>query len=178
MITRDNAFVLLNSHLKSPQLIKHSLAVALVMEHLATHFQENPDKWYITGLLHDIDYDNTYDKPEQHGLIAMDLLKDTDIEQDMKDAILSHTGNSPINTLIDKALWVADPVTGLVIATALMTEDKRVESVKLSSLIKKFKNKNFAAGANREQIASCESLLNIPLNDFLELSRLALTSLS
>ncbi len=170
MISRSEALSVLEQHLSNKNLIKHCQAVAYIMQSLAEHFHENPDEWYICGLLHDVDYDLTYNDAEKHGFVAMDLLKDTDISKEVKHAIQAHTGNIDIESLIDKALWVADPLSGLIIACALMTEDKKISSVKLSSLIKKFKNKNFAAGANREQISQCEAMLSIPLNDFLELS--------
>jgi hypothetical protein len=176
MINRNEAFELLNSNLKNPNLIKHSQAVALVMEALAERFSEDKDTWFITGLLHDIDYDLTFDKPEQHGVLAQEILKDTDISPLMKKAILSHSGNSELSDLLDKALWCADPVTGLVIASALMNPEKSISALQLKSLVKKYKNKAFAAGANREQIASCQNI-GLELEDFLEIARISMQAL-
>lgn len=170
MISSSEALLLLEQHLKNKNLVKHCQAVALIMKKLAEHFHEDSSEWYLCGLLHDIDYDLTYQQADQHGILAMDILKDTDIPEAVKHSIQAHSGNIPLESLLDKALWVADPLSGLIIACALMTEDKSIKSVKLSSLIKKYKTKNFAAGANRDQIAQCESLLDLPLNDFFELS--------
>lgn len=169
MLDKNQAMLLLKENLNQTNLITHSLAVALVMEKLAEHFHENTEEWYIAGLLHDIDYDQTYDNPKKHGLIAMDILSKYDLPQYLYDAIRRHSGNEELQSLTDKALWCADPVTGLVIASALMNPDKKIASVNLSSLKKKYKNKKFAAGASREQIASCENI-GISLEQFLELS--------
>lgn len=169
MISVEQAKELLLKHLRQENLINHSIAVALVMKSLAEIFEQDKDEWYIIGLLHDIDYDLTYDNPQQHSLLAMDLLKDYDLKPYMLDAIRRHSGNEALISIADKALWCADPVTGLITATALMNPEKKVSAVKLSSLKKKFKNKNFAAGANREQIATCQSL-SFTIDEFLQLS--------
>lgn len=169
MITRKEAEELLYSHLKTESMRRHSLATAAVMEGLAEKLGASTEEWFITGLLHDIDFEQTNDKPDQHGVIAMKILENIDIHQEMKGAILSHSGNAPLNTLIDKALWSADAVNGLVIAAALMRPDNSIKNIELKSLKKKYKNRAFAAGANREQIAECSSF-GIELDEFLQLS--------
>ncbi len=176
MINKEEALILLKDHLKSENLIKHSLSVAIVMKHLAKHLHEDEEKWYITGLLHDIDYDMTFDQPEKHSLIAMDILKDTDISEDVKQAIKAHSGNFEIISLLDKCLWACDPITGLVLASAFMIPERKISLLKQSSLLKKYKSKNFAAGANREQISSCETV-GISLTDFLNLATEAMSSI-
>jgi putative nucleotidyltransferase with HDIG domain len=169
MINREQAMLLLKEHLKNINLQNHCLAVATVMEALALRMNEDVEKWYLAGLLHDIDYDMTFETPEKHALIAMDILKDIDVSDDIRQAIRSHSGNFPLESLMDKALWCADPVTGLILASALMTPEKKISAIKQSSLMKKYKSKGFAAGANREQIASSENI-GITLADFLALA--------
>lgn len=176
MIDKNDALELLTLHLKDKNLIKHSKAVACVMETLAHNLNQNTDEWYLTGLLHDIDYNQTFDKPEKHGIIAMELLNDLQLPQYMLDSIRRHSGNEKLESLSDKALWCADPVTGLIIATALMNPEKSIKAINLQSLKKKFKNLKFAAGANRQQIASCIDI-NMELDDFLELSIKAMATI-
>ncbi|MFA5499091.1 MAG: HDIG domain-containing metalloprotein [Candidatus Cloacimonadia bacterium] len=175
MISRKEAEEILFEHLKSENLRRHSLATAAVMEKLAERFDKPTEEWFIAGLLHDIDFEQTADDPDKHGVIAMQLLENVDINDEMKGAILAHSGNAPLNTLMDKALWSADAVNGLIIAAALMRPDKSIKNIELKSLKKKYKNRAFAAGANREQIAKCCDF-GIELDDFLQLSIEALAS--
>ena len=169
MITRKEAEELLFTHLKSENLRKHCLATAAVMEKLAEKFGYDQEIWFITGLLHDIDFEVIGEDFCQHGLKAMVLLKDADISLEMRNAIKAHTEQVPITTDLDKCLWIADPVNGLIVAAALMRPDKRISTIELKSLKKKYKNKAFAAGANREQIADCIKL-GLELDDFLQLA--------
>lgn len=174
MISRDEAKELLFSHLQNDNLRKHCLATAIIMESLANKLGHDADTWYITGLLHDIDLEHIDDDFSRHGHEARNLLKDADITEEMMNAIVRHSGNEPIQTLLDKALWIADPVNGLIVAAALMRPDKKISTIKLKSLKKKYKSKAFAAGVDREQIASCSNL-GFELDEYLQL---ALDSLS
>ncbi len=169
MINREQALELIKDNLKNGNMIKHSLAVGFVMEHLAEKYGEDVDKWYITGLLHDVDYDETYELPEKHGLVAMDILKDYELTDDMLYAIKAHGGNFSREDLLSKCLYAADPITGLITAAAILRPDKTIANIKLKSLKKKYKTARFAAGANREQIASC-SEFDMELDEFLQLS--------
>jgi len=169
VINRELAQELLKRNITTDNLRSHCLAVASILEGMAVKLDQDKEKWFITGLLHDIDFELTKNTPEQHGIKAMDLLAGVDISEEMKNAIKSHTGNAPVITLLDKALWAADPLSGLLIATALMNPAKKISVVELNSLKKKYKNKAFAAGADREQIASV-CILGITLDDFLQLS--------
>lgn len=174
-MNRTEAIKLMKEHIHTKNLQKHSLAVAAIMEKLAQKLNKDEDKWFITGVLHDIDFDYTKDKPEKHGVMAMDILENTEIEDDMKYAIKAHSGNAPLKTALDKALWAADPLSGLIVATALMMPEKKISVIKLKSLKKKFKTKRFAAGANREQIADCQKL-DIELSEFLSLGLQAMSN--
>ena len=97
------------------------------------------------------------------------LLRDRGIDDEILDAIVAHAGHRERKTLLDRALYAADPVTGLIVAAALIRPEKKLEPVKVKSIRKRFKEKQFARGANREQISSCEEM-GLSLDEFLELS--------
>lgn len=175
MISRQEAKELLYKHLKNENLRKHCLATAAVMEKLAEKLNGDRESWFITGLLHDIDFEIVGDNFAQHGLKAMELLQEADISDEMKEAIKSHNGHASLDCKLNKALWVSDPVNGLIVAAALMRPDKKISSIELKSLKKKYKTKAFAAGANREQIAACSDL-GIELDEFLLLALEAMTA--
>ncbi len=169
MITRERAFQLLDEYLQNENLRNHSLAVAYIMEGLAKATNNDADKWFITGLLHDLDYEETKDKPELHALKTAEYLQNEDVENDVLNAIKAHNCLAEKTDLLSKHLWASDPVSGLVIAAALMNPEKKVEAVQLKSLKKKFKSTSFAKGANREQIADCKDF-GMELEEFLQLS--------
>ena len=169
MITRERAFQLLDEYLQNENLRNHSFAVAYIMEELAKTTNNDTDKWFITGLLHDLDYEETKDNPEQHSLKTVEYLKGEDVDDDVLNAIKAHSCLAEKNDSLSQHLWASDPISGLVIAAALMNPEKKVEAVKLKSLKKKFKSTSFAKGANREQIADCKDF-GMELEDFLQLS--------
>jgi len=150
-------------------LRNHMLATEAVMRSLAVRFGEDTEAWAFAGLVHDLDYVETVDDFPRHGFVSAEILKGKGVDQNILDAIVAHAGHRERVTLLDKALYAADPVTGLVVAAALIRPEKKLELVKLKSLKKRFKEKQFAKGASREQIMSCEEM-GIPLEEFLELS--------
>ncbi len=164
---RNEAFKLLESHLKHKNLVKHSLAVEACMKALAEKLGGDPKKWALAGLLHDIDYEKTMDHPERHGLEAMNILKGKIEDQEILHAIRAHAYKEEPMTKMAWALYSSDPLTGLIVAAALMHPTKKLEGVDLRFLKKRFKEKRFAAGASREQISKCENI-GITLDDFLE----------
>ncbi|MEF3245447.1 MAG: HDIG domain-containing protein [Caldisericaceae bacterium] len=180
MLTREESFKLLKEHVHDENLIKHMLATEAIMRALAKKFNEDEDKWGIAGLLHDIDYEQTKDNPELHSKIGAETLKNLGFEEDIVHAVLAHNERHGVEriSLLDKALWVSDPITGFIIAVALVRPDKKLASVELSSMKKKFKEKSFAAGADREQIKACENELGISLDEFFILSLEALKGIS
>lgn len=170
MISRDEALNIIKTHVKKENLIKHMIAAEAVMKGIAELKNEDTEKFGLAGLLHDVDYDITANDPEQHGIKAMDILKEYNLSDDILHAIKAHAGNGIERTsLMDKALFAADPVTGLVTAAALMHPSKQLKNLKLKSLKKRFKDKRFAMGADRDQIRTC-SELDMELVDFLELA--------
>lgn len=170
-MTRDEALELLKGYLKNENLIKHSLAVEAVMRGLAERLGEDVEKFGLAGLLHDIDYDSTADDPKLHSLLGAQILRDHGLPEDVVYAVEAHNEYHELErkSLMDKALWAADPVSGFITAAALIRPEKKLAAVDLSSLKKRFKEKAFAKGASREQMASC-SELGLELDEFLEIA--------
>jgi len=166
---RKEAFFLVEEMVPERNLVNHMLATEAVMKALASRFGEDGEAWGLAGLVHDLDYVQTVEDFPRHGFISAEILKKKGVDQEILDAIVAHAGHRERITLLDKALYAADPVTGLVVAAALIHPEKKLENVKLKSLKKRFKEKQFARGANREQIMTCEEM-GIPLEEFLEIS--------
>lgn len=168
MITKERAMEILHENIKNKNLQKHHYGVAAAMKGLARALDGDPQKWEIIGLLHDADYEKTKDNMDQHTILLAEILADEDIEPDIIRCIQSHaseyTGIHP-STAMDYALLSCDDLTGLIVATALMNPEK-LAGVKVSSVLKKFKNKAFAASVNREKIKMCEQNLDMPLDRF------------
>lgn len=169
-MNREQAYDLLKQHLKTQNLINHSLAVEAVMRRLARHFNEDEELWGLTGLLHDIDYDKTKDDPEKHSLLGAEILTEEGLPGELVYAVKVHNERHglPRKSMLDKALYATDPLTGLIVAGALIRPEKKLEAVTVKSLLKRFNEKAFARGANREQIASC-SELGLSLEEFMTL---------
>ncbi|GAB6189183.1 HDIG domain-containing protein [Marinitoga arctica] len=167
-MTRDEAIRLLKEQVKNENLVNHCLAVGAIMKGLAKELKENEERWEIIGILHDLDYEYTKNNPELHAKKTVEILGNQLTEEE-KNAILAHNEHAPLNTKLDYALYAADPISGLVTAAVLVRPDKKIEGLKVKSLKKKFKDKSFAAGANRENIKKIEEI-GIELNRFFEIS--------
>jgi len=176
---REKALNLLKKHLKSENLLNHSLAVEAIMRGLAERLGENIDEFGLAGLLHDIDYDFTAETPEKHSIIGAEILADNGLEDKIIHAVKAHNDRHGLerDNLLDKALFAADPASGFITAAALIRPDKSLQEVKLKSLKKRFKEKAFARGANREQMATC-SELGLELDEFLEIALQSMKSIS
>ncbi|MCL6473370.1 MAG: HDIG domain-containing protein [Firmicutes bacterium] len=174
---RDVALSLVKERIKNKNLIKHMLATEAIMRHLARHFSEDENEWGLAGLLHDLDYSETYDNPGIHGLRTAEMLKDTDVSPSVIHAILAHANKVPLDGLIDKAIYATDPLTGFLVACALMTSDKKMSSTTVDFALRRFKEKAFAKGASREQMSSCKDF-GFSLEDFMALGIKAMTEIS
>lgn len=172
-MNRDEGEKLLRSKIdEESYLLPHSLESEAVMRALAARLGEDVDKWGLAGLLHDIDFPQTSETPEKHGLIAREMLENYDIPNDIIDAIRAHNGENngtPITEPFHHALRCAETITGLISAAALVQPNKKLSSVKPKSVKKKFKDKAFARKVNRETVRECEKL-GLELGDFIELS--------
>lgn len=160
MITRSEALALVEERITNRNLVHHCVAAEVIMEALAVHF-DLPDaeveRWALTGLLHDVDYAETADDPARHGIVSAELLTGL-VDDEMSHAILAHAGHAARETRLDKALWCADPTTGFIVAAALVRPEKDIAGVELKSLKKRWKEKAFAKGASRDQMAGCDEL--------------------
>ena len=179
MMNREEAFSLLKKYLKDDKLLKHSLSVEAIMNGVAKSIDEDEKLWSIVGLLHDLDYEYTQGHPEKHAKISADILIGLIPEKGI-NAIKAHnylhTDYVPI-TSIDKSLIASDAVSGLIIATALVMPSKKISDVRFETLLKKFNDKSFAKGCDRNKINLCIDI-GIDLNDFLSLSLNALAEIS
>ena len=178
-MTRKEVLNSLKANVDDQNLIKHMMATEAIMRSLAKLLGENEEVWGLTGLLHDIDVELTADDPHSHGTLGADLARELGASEEMCHAILCHNEKLGIecHTELDKALFCADPLTGLVTAAALVRPDKKLEGLTSESLMKRFKEKRFAAGANRDNIAKCNDI-DIELANFVELGLEAMKGIS
>ncbi|MFL0269276.1 HDIG domain-containing metalloprotein [Candidatus Clostridium radicumherbarum] len=170
MKTREEAYALLKEFNKSDSLIKHALSVEAVMGHFAELLGEaDANKWKIVGLLHDIDYEMY---PEEHCVKAGEILRERNWPEDYIHAIQSHGYGICIDTepveKMEKVLYTIDELTGLITATALMRPSKSILDMELKSVKKKWKQKSFAAGVNRELIEEGAKNLELDLDYIME----------
>lgn len=187
MITREQAQKLLKKHMSKENLLRHCYSVEAVMRALARFFYpKNTDIveiWGIVGLLHDGDYEETRSTPEKHTLLMVEWLKEIgETDPTILSAIASHnyahTGQNPPKNKLEWSLYCSDELTGLIVAVTLVKPDKKLSSVTLDSVMKKWKQKSFAAGVKRAQIEECEARLGIPLKDFIEIALTAMQGIS
>ncbi|MFH1230533.1 MAG: HDIG domain-containing metalloprotein [Planctomycetota bacterium] len=182
-MTRDEALLLMRSRITNNNLRKHILAVEAVMKFLARELKADEEKWGLVGILHDLDYEETKNAPEKHTLITEELIKDK-VSQEIIDAIKSHAYGFVQSTTIQApsspmqhAIYCADPITGLLVACALIHPDKKLAPIDVEFVKNRMKEKRFAAGANREAIQNCTKL-GMDLDRFLQISLDAMKSIS
>ncbi|KKP68951.1 MAG: Metal dependent phosphohydrolase [Candidatus Moranbacteria bacterium GW2011_GWE1_35_17] len=194
-ITKEKAKDLLDEYVKDPIIKLHMIESEAIMRALAEKFykEEEPavteamaDEWGIIGLLHDIDWEMVKDNPAEHCVRAQEILRNNGASEFLIETIVSHVYGMEIipafkdkvrNSKIQHCLVAAETLTGLIVASALMQPDKKLASVSLESLKKKFKSKNFAARCNRDLILECEKA-DVPLDEFLALGLKALQNIS
>ena len=175
---REQALASVKEKISYQNLVKHMLATEVVMRALADRFGENAEEWGLAGLLHDIDLDECKGDMTVHGRMSADIARTMGAPEAVCHAIVCHGMlGEPCVTLMDKALYCADPVTGLITAGALIRPEKKLSVVEAKSILKRFKEKSFAAGANREQIAKCADI-GLTLEEFITLSLKAMQAIS
>jgi len=170
MIDRPTALSLMESRIKNKNLRKHILAVEAGMIRLAEHLNEDKEIWGLTGLLHDLDYAVTLKKPEKHTFTTEIWLKEYSLPQEMIYAIRCHPGYAECKSKLDWALFATDPASGFIVACALMHPSKKLENIDAEFMLRRFKEKRFAAGASRESMAACSNL-GLELGQFLMMVR-------
>jgi uncharacterized protein len=169
---RTQALNLLNRHIQNPRMIAHCLASEAVMKQLALFFGEDPEEWELCGLLHDIDVEITHADANIHGTKARELLSELHLSEETLEAIERHNEMStpaPRNKKIHHALAAAETITGLIFATAMVYPDKKISSIKPKSVVKRMKEKLFAASVKRENILECEQI-GLSLPEFAEMA--------
>jgi len=178
-MTREEALDSVKANVENKNLVKHMLATEAIMHALAKRLGEDEEEWGLTGLLHDIDVELTEGDMNTHSRLGADLARELGASEAMAHTILCHNEahGVPLETKLDKALFCADPLTGLIIAAALVRPDKKLAGLEANSVKKKFKEKSFAAGANREQIARC-SEIRLELDEFIELGLKAMQEIA
>jgi putative nucleotidyltransferase with HDIG domain len=165
--TREEAMKLLKKYNQSDALIKHALAVEAVMSYFAEKYgEEDLEKWRVIGLVHDLDYEKY---PEEHCHKTKEILTEEGWPEDYIRAIISHgwkicTDVEPVEKM-EKVLYTTDELTGLIVATILMRPSKSILDLNVSSVKKKYKNKNFAAGVDRSIIEEGAAMLGLSVEE-------------
>ena len=152
---REEIMASVKASVDNDNLVKHMLATEAIMRALARRLNEDEEEWGLVGLIHDIDVELTEHDPRSHSKLGADLAKELGASETMCHAVLCHNEahGVPCDTL-----FCTDPLTGLITAAALVRPDKSLSGVTAESLMKRFKEKRFAAGAKRENIAACEQI--------------------
>jgi len=167
-MNKEEALQFLKEKIKTPNLIKHCLAVGAAMKELARYFHEDEKRWELAGLLHDIDYEETKDKPEEHSLLGSQWLKEKGLDKEITEAVKTHNPlhHLPPQSKMAKALFCADGLTGLIVASTLVLPSKKIKDLTKESVLRHFKDKSFARGVSRENISQCQPLLGLSLEEF------------
>lgn len=170
---REGCLELVKENCGNKNLLKHMLATEAVMAALARKLGEDEVEWAAAGLVHDLDYDETADSPERHGLVAADMLCQRGFSDEIVHAVKAHNAHVPRESAMDRALYASDPVTGLIVAAALMHPTKKLSGLDVDFVMRRFGEKRFAAGADRDQIAA-SSELGLDLEEFIGLALAAM----
>jgi len=178
-MNREEILASIKANVDDENLIKHMLATEAIMKALARRFNEDEEEWGLVGLMHDIDVELTEHEPQAHSKLGADLAKELGASEAMCHAILCHNEAHGISceTPLDKALFCADPLTGLITAAALVHPSKSLAGLTAKSLMKRFKEKRFATGASRENMALCQGI-GIGLEEFLSLGLAAMKDIA
>lgn len=196
-MNRDEAYKLMIEMLQSKNLQKHGLAVEAIMRSLCRELRTrneelgeeefNEEEWVIVGLLHDADYELIEKDPKKHTLVTEEKLREWSLpagRQGVSERVINgikahHDGiKESRDNLMEKAVYAADELSGLITAVTLVRPDRKLSSVTTESVMKKFPQKNFAAGARRDQILACEKELDIPLEEFVKIALTAMQGIS
>ena len=164
MMTREEALSLVREYVKSEALVRHMLSVEAAMRFYAEKYNQDVDLWGITGLLHDFDWE-IHPTAEQHPTEGAPMLRERGVDEVIVRAILSHGDHTgiPRETLMEKALNACDEITGLVTAVALVRPSRSILDLEPKSVKKKWKDKAFAAGADRQGIENAAAEFGVDL---------------
>jgi putative nucleotidyltransferase with HDIG domain len=169
-LRRDELVKEVESRVQTKNLFKHILAVEAVMRRLARHFGEDEERWSAAGLLHDIDYEETKNDPQNHSLLSGTIAGELGFDKEIVDAVKAHNEahGLPRETRMAKALYSSDPLTGLIVAAALISPEKKLSAIDTDFVVHRMGERSFAKGANRDIIRSC-SELDLGVEEFISL---------
>lgn len=182
MIERDKALELVKKYVNTENSVKHMIATEAVMRKMADHFEQDADLWGIAGLLHDVDMEEVDYKnnPEKHGPRSVEILKKEGVENEkILNAVLAHNpeAGGKANSLMDKVIRAVDPLTGLIVASTLISPDKSINKIDTDFVMRRFSETAFARGADRNIIKTCE-YFDMKLEKFIELGLEAMQEVS
>lgn len=165
---RAEAWAIVTEFTQNPRLLNHMMAVEACMRAYARHYGEDEERWGVIGLLHDFDYERFPTIPE-HPLEGEKILAARGVDPEIRYTICSHADHVsdqyPRKSLVDKVLYAVDELSGLVVATALVRPSKSIFDVDVAAVQKKFKDKKFAAGVNRDEVIHGAAELGVPLEE-------------
>lgn len=173
-LSRDEALALLRAHTQNENLIKHMLAVEAAMRAYAKKFNGSEEQWGIAGLLHDFDYEKypnqEHHPTEGHPSVGVKILREKGFPEEICQAILGHADYTgiPRESLMAKALYACDELTGLIVAVTLVRPGKKIAEVTVESVKKKWNDKSFARGVKREDIEKGAQELGVPLDEHID----------
>ena len=179
-MTRETAIELLDKYIKNDRMKNHCYASEAVLRALAERLGRDVEQWGLAGLLHDIDVEITDADPKRHALEAVPILEEAGMDPESIEAIKMHNEEAsgiPRSREFHHALAAGETITGLIVATTLVYPDQKLASVKPKSVVKRMKQKAFAASVSRDTIRECEEI-GIPLPEFAEISIIAMRGIS
>ncbi len=176
---RAQALEIVREHVKNENLVRHMLAVEAAMRFYATKLEQDEDLWGLVGLLHDFDWE-IHPTLEQHPQAGIPILKERGVSNEILRAILSHADHTgvPRESNLEKALFACDEITGLVTAVALVRPSRSLSDLKLKSIKKKWKDKSFAAGVDREEMERGATEFGVQLSEHIENVIMAMRSIA
>lgn len=163
-MTRPEALAIVREYIQNENLVRHMLAVEAAMRYYAQKLNEDEEMWGLVGLLHDFDWE-IHPTLDEHPQAGAPILRSRGVPEEIVQAILSHADHTgvPRESLMERALYANDEITGLVTAVALVRPSRSLDDLEVSSVKKKWKDKAFAAGADREEIARATEAFNVEL---------------
>lgn len=180
LVERQEALDFMLENVRNSNLRKHILAVEAVMRGLGGRLGEDEEKWGLAGLLHDIDYETTKDSPDRHSLVGAEMLEAKGLAPEIVEAVRAHNEHHglPRQTLMAKALHAADPLTGLIVAAALISPAKKLSAIDAKFVLNRFGEKAFAKGARREPMSAAKAELGLELSELIGLGLEAMQGIS
>ena len=178
LLNKDSALELLHEKMKNQNLRRHCYAVGKVLADFYDYYSSpgglTREQWEIAGILHDADWEITKDNPGKHTIELLEWLENYEVPTELLEVFRSHNSKTTQlrtpETQLEWTLECCDELTGFIVAVALVMPEKKLEQVTVDSVLKKFRQKEFARQVDREQISQCEEKLGISLNDFVSLT--------